>query len=73
MYLFYFYFLRARHDHNKIAPFGMIKVFLIELNSIETRESLEKMSKEHNLLFVVVVVVVVVVKNNKNNTNNHHK
>ena len=24
--------LRARHDHNIIAPRGMIKVFLIELN-----------------------------------------
>ena len=24
--------LRARHDHNKIAPCGMIKVFLTELN-----------------------------------------
>ena len=27
-----FIILRARHDHNKIAPCGMIKVFLIELN-----------------------------------------
>ena len=25
--------LRARHDHNKIAPCGMIKVFLIEFES----------------------------------------
>ena len=25
-------FLRARHNHNKIAPCGMITVFLIELN-----------------------------------------
>ena len=24
--------LQARHDHNKIAPCGMIKVFLIELD-----------------------------------------
>ena len=27
-------FLRARHDHNKIAPCGMIKVFGIELNTL---------------------------------------
>ena len=27
-------FLRARHDHNKIAPCEMIKVFLIELNTV---------------------------------------
>ena len=31
--------LRTRHDHNKIAPCGMIKVFLIELNWIEDRNS----------------------------------
>ena len=28
----FMYFLWARHDHNKIAPCGMIKVFWIELN-----------------------------------------
>ena len=26
--------LRARYDHNKIAPCEMIKVFLIELNTV---------------------------------------
>ena len=30
------YFLWARHDHNKTAPCGMIKVFLTELNWIDT-------------------------------------
>ena len=35
----YIFFLRARHDHNKIAPCGMIKVFLIELNWIDTRRT----------------------------------
>ena len=28
---FMYYYLRALHDHNKIAPCGMVKVFLIEL------------------------------------------
>ena len=27
--------LRARHDHNKTAPCGMIKGFLIELNTVQ--------------------------------------
>ena len=27
------FILRTRHDHNKIAPCGMIKSFLIELNN----------------------------------------
>jgi len=30
--IYYEFFLRARHDHNKIAPCEMFKVFWIELN-----------------------------------------
>ena len=33
--MYFLYFLRARHDHNTIAPRGMIKVFLTELNWID--------------------------------------
>ena len=29
--------LRARHDHNKIAPCGISKVFLIELIAQQTK------------------------------------
>ena len=32
LYLYVFIILRARHDHNKIAFCGIIKLFLIELN-----------------------------------------
>ena len=38
MYLFII--LQAHHDHNKIAPCGMINVFLIELNSCLTLSKL---------------------------------
>ena len=39
--------LRVRHDHNKIAPCGMIKVFWIELNWIEDRNSKRTRQKKN--------------------------
>ena len=50
--LMYYYFtlciiiLRARHDHNKIAPCGMIKAFWIELNWILNTRQLTNNERE---------------------------
>ena len=40
--------LWARHDHNKIAPCGMIKVFLIELN-----KNISALNAFSNILFIL--------------------
>ena len=41
------YFLWARHDHNKIAPCGMIKVFELNLTVLKTKNKTKNRDKKN--------------------------